>query len=122
MRRCWRSAPALTSQRCSVRSRIGRWTATVVLLRGLGRLDVFPLDDSSVARNFKLVAAALPFDAAVTLEALGAQRGMLYYHLLLARLEASGEIGSPSGQIASGSGDLCSSRSSVEDLWWTWPP
>ena len=30
---------------------IGPWTAAVILLRALGRLDVFPAEDSSVARN-----------------------------------------------------------------------
>ncbi len=83
---------------------IGPWTATVILLRGLGRLDVFPMNDSSVTRNLTLVANAMPFDAAATLEALGAQRGMLYYHLLLARLEASGEVGRASGPVALGEG------------------
>ncbi|MEO7986712.1 MAG: hypothetical protein ABI766_09270, partial [Gemmatimonadales bacterium] len=30
---------------------IGPWTAAVILLRGLGRLDVFPANDTSVASN-----------------------------------------------------------------------
>jgi DNA-3-methyladenine glycosylase II len=73
---------------------IGPWTATVILLRGLGRLDVFPMNDTSVARNLAFVAgAAAPIDVAGVLAALGPQRGMLYYHLLLARLEARGEVG-----------------------------
>jgi DNA-3-methyladenine glycosylase II len=75
---------------------IGPWTATVILLRGLGRLDVFPMNDSSVARNLALVAGAVPLDVGSILEPLGGQRGMLYYHLLLARLEARGEVGRPS--------------------------
>jgi DNA-3-methyladenine glycosylase II len=75
---------------------IGPWTATVILLRGLGRLDVFPMNDSSVTRNLVLVAGAVPLDVGSILEPLGAQRGMLYYHLLLARLEARGEVGRPS--------------------------
>ncbi len=73
---------------------IGPWTATVILLRGLGRLDVFPMNDTSVSRNLAFVAgAAAPIDVARVLAALGRQRGMLYYHLLLARLEARGEVG-----------------------------
>lgn len=71
---------------------IGPWTATVILLRGLGRLDVFPMNDTSVARNLALVAGATTLDVGRILEALGPQRGMLYYHLLLARLEARGEL------------------------------
>ena len=71
---------------------IGSWTATVILLRGLGRLDVFPMNDSSVARNLDLLAET-PVDLDATLAALGPQRGMLYYHLLLGRLDARGELG-----------------------------
>ena len=72
---------------------IGPWTAAVVLLRGLGRLDVFPMNDSSVARNLAMVAGPAPIDTAGTLDALMPQQGMLYYHLLLARLEARGDLG-----------------------------
>lgn len=72
---------------------IGPWTATVTLLRGMGRLDVFPMNDTSVARNLALVAGDMPFDVATTLQTLGAQRGMLYYHLLLARLDTRGDVG-----------------------------
>jgi DNA-3-methyladenine glycosylase II len=32
---------------------IGPWTAAVILLRGLGRLDAFPLNDTSVARTWR---------------------------------------------------------------------
>ena len=74
---------------------IGPWTATVILLRGLGRLDVFPGGDSGVAANLALLGAKGP-EAADAAEMLGAQRGMLYFNLLLARLEARGEIGCPS--------------------------
>ena len=35
---------------------IGPWTATVILLRGLGHLDVFPMNDTSVARNLAFIA------------------------------------------------------------------
>lgn len=72
---------------------IGPWTATVILLRGLGRLDVFPMNDSSVVRNLAFVAGTASFDIDRILTALGPERGMLYYHLLLARLDARGEIG-----------------------------
>ena len=75
---------------------IGRWTAAVILLRGLGRLDVFPANDTSVATNIALIAGSAPFDVERALNALGSQRGMLYFHLLLGRLEARGEIGRPS--------------------------
>ncbi len=75
---------------------IGPWTAAVILLRGLGRLDVFPANDTSVASNIALVAGLAPFDTQAVMSALGPQRGMLYFYLLLARLESRGEIGRPS--------------------------
>ena len=71
---------------------IGPWTAAVILLRGMGRLDAFPGNDSGVAANLAAVAGE-PLDAGRVAESLGAQRGMLYFNLLLARLEARGEIG-----------------------------
>lgn len=75
---------------------IGPWTATVILLRGLGRLDVFPANDTSVATNIALAAGSAPPDVRQVLDQLGSQRGMLYFHLLLGRLEARGDIARPS--------------------------
>lgn len=72
---------------------IGPWTAAVILLRGLGRLDVFPVNDTSVARNLAIVTGAAPVDIGGVLDALHPQQGMLYYHLLLARLESRGDLG-----------------------------
>ena len=77
---------------CGIRG-IGPWTASVILLRGLGRLDVFPMNDTSVARNLALVSDAAPIDIGGALQALSPQQGMLYYHLLLARLEARDDVG-----------------------------
>jgi DNA-3-methyladenine glycosylase II len=71
---------------------IGPWTAVVILLRGLGRLDVFPGNDSSVARNLRLVGGPAASDVEALLETLGPERGMLYYHLLLGRLESRGAL------------------------------
>jgi DNA-3-methyladenine glycosylase II len=71
---------------------IGPWTAAVILLRGLGRLDVFPDNDSGVAANLALVTGE-SVDPGLLVETLGSQRGMLYFYLLLARLEARSEIG-----------------------------
>jgi DNA-3-methyladenine glycosylase II len=71
---------------------IGPWTAAVILLRGLGRLDVFPENDTSVARNLMLVGGPAALDVATLLDTLGPERGMLYYHLLLGRLETRGDL------------------------------
>ncbi len=75
---------------------IGPWTAALVLLRGLGRLDVFPANDTSVARNLAMVSGSGEADVSATVRALAPQQGMLYYHLLLARLESRGGLGQPS--------------------------
>ena len=75
---------------------IGPWTAAVMLLRGLGRLDVFPVRDTSVTQNLALVSGRSSIDVAAIMKALRPQQGMLYYHLLLARLESRGEVGVPS--------------------------
>ncbi|HEU6453073.1 MAG TPA: hypothetical protein VFT57_16765 [Gemmatimonadaceae bacterium] len=75
---------------------IGPWTATVILLRGFGRLDVFPMNDSGVASNLSLASGSAAADLESILGALGAQKGMLYFHLLLARLATRGKVGLPS--------------------------
>ncbi len=79
------STPAAAQCLCSIRG-IGPWSAAVVLLRGMGRLDVFPLRDSGVARSLALLSGDAAIDQAALLERLGPVRGMLYYHLLLGRL------------------------------------
>lgn len=71
---------------------IGPWTAAVIGLRGFGRLDLFPMNDSGVARSVRDLAGSEPVDVDALLGRLGAQRGMLYYHLLLGRLAARGEV------------------------------
>jgi DNA-3-methyladenine glycosylase II len=86
-----RSSPEAVALLVSIKG-IGPWTAAVVLLRGLGRLDVFPANDSGVARSLAVIAGAESVDVAATLKALGDYRGMLYYHLLLARLDARGDL------------------------------
>jgi DNA-3-methyladenine glycosylase II len=65
---------------------IGPWSAAVVLLRGFGRLDTFPLRDSGVARTAALLSGNSHIDLDDVLARLGPKRGMLYYHLLLGRL------------------------------------
>jgi DNA-3-methyladenine glycosylase II len=106
-----RSSPAAATLLRGIKG-IGPWTAAVILLRGLGRLDVFPGQDTSVARNLVLVAGAAPTDVSRVLRALSPQQGMLYYHLLLARLEARDDLGRPTSALpapTSHSADLTSS-------------
>ena len=87
-----RASPDAAALLCGIKG-IGPWTATVILLRGLGRLDVFPMNDTSVVRNLALVSSSDRIDVDDLLGTLSPQQGMLYYHLLLARLEARGELG-----------------------------
>ncbi len=70
---------------------VGPWTAAVTLLRGLGRLDVFPGSDSGVAASLAHVTGKR-IDVESVARRLGPQRGMLYFYLLLARLEARGGL------------------------------
>lgn len=68
---------------------IGPWTAALMMLRGFRRLDVFPAGDAGAARG---LAESFPgADPAAMLRDLGPYRGMLYYHLLLARGSVSPE-------------------------------
>jgi DNA-3-methyladenine glycosylase II len=85
------ATPDLTAA-LEVHRGIGPWTAAVIALRGFARLDVFPMKDSGVARSLRELSGATAVDAEAILVALGPERGMLYYHLLLGRLAARGDI------------------------------
>jgi DNA-3-methyladenine glycosylase II len=93
-----RASPDAAALLCAIKG-IGPWTATVILLRGLGRLDVFPMNDTSVARNLSMVSGPDRIDVESTLDSLSPQQGMLYYHLLLARLEARDDLGRASASM-----------------------
>lgn len=70
---------------------IGPWSAHVAMLRGLGRLSVFPSGDAGAIRSLREVYAqsARPDDVArETLARLGDWRGYLYFMLLGRRLLA----------------------------------
>jgi DNA-3-methyladenine glycosylase II len=64
----------------------------VVALRGFGRLDLFPMNDSGVARSIRDLSGETRVDVEMLLATLGEQRGMLYYHLLIGRLVARGDV------------------------------
>jgi DNA-3-methyladenine glycosylase II len=59
------------------------------------------MNDTSVARNLALVSSSDRINVDDSLHALSPQQGMLYYHLLLARLEARDDLAR-----ASGSGEI----------------
>lgn len=75
---------------------IGRWSAEYVLLRGLGRLHVFPGDDvgahNKLRRLFQ-VDTRLDYDAVRQLVARWhPYAGLVYFHLLLDSLTAAGLV------------------------------
>jgi DNA-3-methyladenine glycosylase II len=75
---------------------VGRWTAEYVLLRGLGRLHVFPGDDVGGRNNLRrYLNLAEPLDyegTRRTLERLKDYGGLIYFHLLLDRLAEAGRL------------------------------
>lgn len=75
---------------------VGRWTAEYVLLRGLGRTDLFPGDDVGARNNLKRwLNLNTKLDYAGVNKTVARWRpfaGLLYFHLLLDSLEASGQF------------------------------
>lgn len=75
---------------------IGRWSAEYILLRGLGRIDIFPGDDVG-ARNKLRAFLGLDHDPdyveiAERLQPWQPYAGLLYFHLLLDGLAERGVI------------------------------
>jgi DNA-3-methyladenine glycosylase II len=89
---------------------VGRWTAEYVLLRGLGRTHIFPGDDVGGRNNLaRWLHLAGPLDYEGVRRTLARwQRfgGLIYFHLLLDRLEEAGylQAGIPQRQAAYGNG------------------
>jgi DNA-3-methyladenine glycosylase II len=76
---------------------VGRWTAEYVLLRGLGRINLFPGDDlgarTNLARWMKL-RKPLDYDRVRRLShRWDPYAGLLYFHLLLQSLDEAGRLG-----------------------------
>jgi DNA-3-methyladenine glycosylase II len=72
---------------------IGAWSAGVVLLRGLGRLDVFPPGDVGAQRGLRAVMHLGPGAAlGRIIERFGNHRGYLYFCALGGGLLAKGLI------------------------------
>ena len=75
---------------------VGRWTAEYVLLRGLGRLHIFPGDDVG-ARNTlqKWLGLRKPLDYDGVRRLLAKWKpyaGLIYFHMLLYRLNETGYL------------------------------
>jgi DNA-3-methyladenine glycosylase II len=75
---------------------VGRWTAEYALLRGLGRLHVFPGDDVGARNNLaRWLDYRGPLDYARVQTAVSHWQpfaGLVYFHLLLANLAESGTL------------------------------
>jgi DNA-3-methyladenine glycosylase II len=75
---------------------VGRWTAEYVLLRGLGRLHVFPGDDVGARRNLEGwlgLPERLDYEGVLrSIAPWGSYAGLVYFHLLLKRLHEAGLI------------------------------
>jgi DNA-3-methyladenine glycosylase II len=78
---------------------VGRWTAEYVLLRGLGRLQIFPGDDVGARNNLqRWLGLKKPLDYEGTHRLLAKWRpyaGFIYFHLLLDGLAEAGVVTSP---------------------------
>jgi DNA-3-methyladenine glycosylase II len=79
---------------------IGRWSAEYTLLRGLGRVAVFPGDDVGARNNLQRLVG---IDTGMNYEAVqhavspwAPYAGLVYFHLLLDRLDAAGCLADPS--------------------------
>jgi len=80
---------------CELRG-VGRWTAEYVLLRSLGRTHVFPGDDVGARNNLRRwLSLPQPLDYQGTRRALSHWSdfaGLVYFHLLLNRLDEAGYL------------------------------
>lgn len=75
---------------------VGRWTAEYVLLRGMGKIDVFPRDDIGAQNNLQdlLHLANKPDDLKIP-KIIGKwypYAGLVYFHLLLRKLHLKGVL------------------------------
>lgn len=75
---------------------VGRWTAEYILLRGMGRTALFPGDDVGAQNKLRLVLnLRKPLDYEGVRRILNRWQpfgGFVYFHLLLAGLQAEGNL------------------------------
>lgn len=75
---------------------VGRWSAEYALLRGLGRLDVFPGDDVGAQNNLQHLYQLERRPGYQEIRELGSQwspyEGLVYFHLLLEKLKRKGVV------------------------------
>jgi len=75
---------------------VGRWTAEYVLLRGLGRLHIFPGDDvgtRNLLQRWLRLRRLLDYQAVHrVLTPWYPYAGLIYFHLLMHRLDEKGYL------------------------------
>jgi len=75
---------------------IGRWSSEYVLLRGLGRLDIFPADDvgaqNNLQRLFRLDRKPSYGEINALVAPWSPYQGLVYFHLLLEKLWLKGVL------------------------------
>lgn len=86
---------------------VGRWTAEYILLRGLGRTNVFPGDDAGARNSLERwleLEEPLDYDGvARTLARWQRFGGLIYFHLLLRKLDEVGFLEATTRQKLPGS-------------------
>lgn len=94
------SLPNLNNQEATSRllelPGVGRWTAEYMLLRGMGRIDVFPGDDIGARNNLaRWLHLRKPLDYSRVMRVVDRWKpfgGLIYFHLLLDGLERAGHL------------------------------
>jgi DNA-3-methyladenine glycosylase II len=90
---------AVVRQRLLELHGVGRWTAEYVLLRGLGRLHLFPGDDVGAQKQIaRWLGHSRPLDyvgVRRVVEPWQPFSGMVYFHLLLEGLSRAGALEDP---------------------------
>ncbi len=76
------------------------WSAANILLRGFGRLDVFPMGNTGVAQNIKHLSGDPQINLEEVLLEPGDMRGMLYFHLLFGKLRGHASFSAAAGSSA----------------------
>ena len=91
-----REDDAVVRQRLLELRGVGRWTAEYVLLRGVGRLHVFPGDDVGAQKRLaRWLGRSRPLDYAGVRRAVERWQpyaGLVYFHLLLDGLSRAGAL------------------------------
>jgi DNA-3-methyladenine glycosylase II len=115
-----REGDAVVRQRLLELRGVGRWTAEYVLLRGLGRLQVFPGDDVGAQKRLaRWLGRSRPLDYAGVSRAVDPWQpyaGMVYFHLLLDGLSQAGALKSASEPASRGSPTLEAPREKTPRL------